>query len=46
MVEVVPRANMKKQSPGAHEPAKDNEAARVDPGDPRKMTRTNCDPSW
>jgi len=45
MVEVVPRPNTKKQSSGAHEPAEDVEAARVDLRNARNMTWANCDPS-
>lgn len=44
MAEATPRPSMKKQSPGAHELAKDVDAARVDLGNARKMTSAGCDP--
>jgi len=45
VVEVVPRPNTKKQSSGAHEPAEDVKAARVDMRNARNTTWANCDPS-
>ena len=43
VVEAVPRPNTKKQSLGAHEPAEDIKAARVNLRDLRRMTRVGYD---
>lgn len=44
MVGATPESNVMKQSPRAHELARDVKAARVDQGDARRMTRVGYDP--